>query len=174
MAKLHTELPKVTKPLERTVLQFNNNLSLKVMIMTMNNIVYPGSFSQRLSQLLKLNSFPTVILPEDPPSSKLFKNDKEHAPLRSWWPQVKQRSIQSWRNKSLPVTLIMTLMMRPNCQSLLKQEEQLWKCNSEYVLRNRGEFTKNQPLLHLHHPQSPQRRIIGPRHNEAGTRHIQM
>lgn len=79
VAKLNTELPKVirqTQP-EQTVLQLNNNISLKVLILSvqahLHNLTKPGSFNNKLNQLLELNGLPTVILPDDAPSCELFK-----------------------------------------------------------------------------------------------------
>lgn len=82
VAKMQADLPKEIQTQiqnqapQQTVLHISDKLSLKVLVMIVEahlfNMGNPGSFNNRLNQLLHLNNFPTIKLPNDAPSNEIF------------------------------------------------------------------------------------------------------
>lgn len=73
-ANQQTSAPKHTPA--PTVLQLNNDISFKIMTITINahliNIAKPGTFGKTVKNLLRLNGLPEVILPDNAPSAEIF------------------------------------------------------------------------------------------------------
>lgn len=78
VAKLSTEIPKAIKSQkpEQTVLQITNTMSQTIVVIIveahLHNMINPGTFNQRVNQLLHLNNLPQVNMPDNAPSSELF------------------------------------------------------------------------------------------------------
>ena len=76
VTKLSKDLPKLTVP-EAPILNLNNDLSFKAMLILihahLSNIAIPGSFGATVKKLLKKNNLPEVDLPDDAPSSQIFR-----------------------------------------------------------------------------------------------------
>ena len=76
VTKLSKDLPKLTVP-EQPTLNLQSDMSFKAMVILIHahlaNIAQPGSFGTTVKNLLKKNNLPIVHLPDDAPSSEIFR-----------------------------------------------------------------------------------------------------
>lgn len=77
VTKLRAEIPKVATQPDTTTLQVDDNMPFKILTIIINahliNIARPGSFAKSVKEMFKMNGLPTVNLPDNVPSSDIFK-----------------------------------------------------------------------------------------------------
>ena len=76
VTKLTKDLPKLTVP-EQPTLNLSSDMSFKAMVILIHahlaNLAQPGSYGATVKSLLKKNNLPIVNLPDDAPSSEIFR-----------------------------------------------------------------------------------------------------